>query len=391
MVIKNNNIKLSIVIPLHNVKPYIRRAAKSITSQSSETLKAIEIVAVDDGSTDGSLDIFMSYLTHMSIKIIQIKQENSGQSIARNTGIHAATGEYIMFLDADDFLLPDALINIFSALGKSILDKGNSNINTSLKSTLDKITLNENIPTVYTDVLLGTFVCWTPGSGFHGYDNTYKFDLPEDKKERTGYIVNEIPNFTWNVWRYVVKRQLIIDKKLFFIPGKICEDVPWTLQLLENADTISFLPDPFYAYYRKRPDSTMNCRNPKRLIDLNYHIVGLLDQFHDRPEICRQLIWQSFLYINEFCIFGKLQQKHILDSYRTVLPMYGLSDIWLHKLVGRCRNRLLFYLISVGMFCIKCIRSVVHAANQRNRAHIQCSRVPSAMHGEHLEPNPPLS
>ena len=96
---------VSVIIPIYNTGKYLKQCMDSIINQS---LKGIEIICVNDGSTDNSLDILKEY---SNIKIIN--QKNQGLSIARNTGLKYANGEYIYFCDSDDFLQLDALENLY--------------------------------------------------------------------------------------------------------------------------------------------------------------------------------------------------------------------------------------------------------------------------------------
>ena len=92
--------KVSIIVPVYNVEKYLRKCLDSLINQ---TLKDIEIICINDGSTDKSLEILEEYKNRDS-RIILLNQENSGQSIARNNGIKKATGEYIGFVDPDDWV-----------------------------------------------------------------------------------------------------------------------------------------------------------------------------------------------------------------------------------------------------------------------------------------------
>lgn len=92
--------KVSVIIPVYNVEPYLKQCMDSVVGQ---TLKDIEIICVDDGSTDGSLDILKEYATEDS-RIQIIEQKNAGAGAARNNGMRHATGKYLSFLDSDDFL-----------------------------------------------------------------------------------------------------------------------------------------------------------------------------------------------------------------------------------------------------------------------------------------------
>lgn len=108
--IKNiDEMKISIIIPVYNVEKYLRECLDSVLNQ---TLTDIEIICINDGSTDNSLQILEEYAAKDErIKIIN--QENKGLACARNTGINNATGKYIFFLDSDDYLLPNVISELY--------------------------------------------------------------------------------------------------------------------------------------------------------------------------------------------------------------------------------------------------------------------------------------
>ena len=95
--------RISIIIPVYNVEPYIDRCLNSVVNQTYDN---IEIIVVIDGSEDGSEKICIEY-AERDDRIILIKQENRGLSAARNTGLSYVTGEYIMFVDSDDYVEKD--------------------------------------------------------------------------------------------------------------------------------------------------------------------------------------------------------------------------------------------------------------------------------------------
>lgn len=99
---------ISVIVPVYNVLPYLKECLDSVISQS---FPDFEIIIVDDGSTDGSIDLCREYALSDS-RITIIAQKNGGVSVARNTGIAASRGEYICFVDADDTLAPDALLRL---------------------------------------------------------------------------------------------------------------------------------------------------------------------------------------------------------------------------------------------------------------------------------------
>lgn len=108
---KNNHPLVSILVPVYNVELYLRQCLDSLKKQS---LTDIEIICVNDGSTDGSLDILNDYAsTDNRIKIIN--KRNGGLPSARNAGLDAATGEYVGFVDGDDFVEPDMFKKLYLA------------------------------------------------------------------------------------------------------------------------------------------------------------------------------------------------------------------------------------------------------------------------------------
>lgn len=111
-------IKVSVIIPVYNVEPYLRECLDSVVNQ---TLKEIEIICVDDGSTDDSLKILREY-ENRDKRVLVYTQINSGQSAARNHGLKYATGDYVYFLDSDDYIRSDALELLFHQASSARLD-----------------------------------------------------------------------------------------------------------------------------------------------------------------------------------------------------------------------------------------------------------------------------
>lgn len=110
--------KVSIIIPVFNVENYLERCLKSVICQS---FKDIEIIIINDGSTDKSFEICKKF-AEFDKRIILINQENSGVSAARNTGINIATGKYLSFVDSDDFIAPDMIEFLLNNLEKNNTD-----------------------------------------------------------------------------------------------------------------------------------------------------------------------------------------------------------------------------------------------------------------------------
>ena len=109
---------VSIIIPIYNVEKYLQECIESVLQQS---LQDIEIICVNDGSTDNS-GVILEKFAETDKRILVINQENKGVSAARNTGLRCAKGKYIYFLDSDDYLAPDALELLSSDMDARNLD-----------------------------------------------------------------------------------------------------------------------------------------------------------------------------------------------------------------------------------------------------------------------------
>ncbi len=216
-------MKVSVVIPVYNVKPYLERCVQSVLRQ---TYKDLEIILVDDGSTDGSGEMCDDIATRDQ-RICVIHQENQGLSGARNTGIHHATGEYIIFLDSDDeWLLSDGL-------GK-LIQAGDAN-----------------------DIIV--FRCvdiW--GDGRHikrkEYDVENISKLP-DSQAIFSYLV-QTQQLHIAACTVMVRRMILTNHEIYFPSRLISEDLFWSLQLWQYVNTVKVLNLYLYGYYHRQGSIT---------------------------------------------------------------------------------------------------------------------------------------
>lgn len=113
-----NNPKVSVIIPVYNTKPWIKDCLDSVLRQ---TMDDFEVVCVDDGSTDGS-GLFLQEYAAKGSRVLIVSQSNQGVSAARNSGLNSARGQYVLFLDSDDYIEPDLLETVCSELDNQCLD-----------------------------------------------------------------------------------------------------------------------------------------------------------------------------------------------------------------------------------------------------------------------------
>lgn len=222
----------SIVIPIYNVETYLRLCLDSVLDNEIDNY---EVVCIDDGSTDGSSVILKEYSNkHPNIKIIN--QENKGLSAARNVGIKASKGEYVFFIDSDDWLESGAL----DVLAKSI--SGEDMICFNGRRFFEDGTA-ENPDTGIIE------------EGLTGWEYYNKYALIPKKF-----------HFVCVVLR-LYKRTFLLEHNLFFEEGVFHEDNLFTPLACLKARRVKVIPHSVYVY-RIRPGSITQSANSKRLFDL---------------------------------------------------------------------------------------------------------------------------
>lgn len=214
---------VSVVIPVYNVEKYVERCLKSIINQ---TYKNLEIIIVNDGSTDNSGKICEKYLYDKRIKIIN--KDNGGLSDARNCGIKASNGKYITFIDSDDYVS----LNYIKYLIETLLDNNLDIVECNFVRT------NEN-DYQFEDYKYEVRI----------YDNLY-------------YLENEI-GFSI-AWNKIYKKSIFRENNIEYPLGKLNEDEGTTYKLVYHSKKIGFINIDLYAYYNNA-FSIMNNYSLRRL------------------------------------------------------------------------------------------------------------------------------
>ena len=210
-------IKVSVIVPVYNVEKFIDKCLNSLVNQ---TLKEIEIIVVNDGSPDNSQKIIDKYVKKYPEKVQSFIKENGGQGSARNLGIEKAKGEYISFVDSDDWLDLDALEKMYS-----LAKKDNSDI-------------------VICDMV-------DHYANYTIYHNCTKY--------------NSVFEVTPSACNKIFKKELI--KNFRFLSKLWYEDFNFTTKILFNTDKISNISEGFY-HCNCGHESTMNNNNSKKNLDM---------------------------------------------------------------------------------------------------------------------------
>lgn len=236
-------MEISVIIPVYNVEKFLPRCLDSVINQD---YRDIEIILVNDGSSDRSLDICKKYQETDS-RIVIIDKENEGVSVARNAGIEAASGKYIAFVDADDWIEPQMYKNMYSTIEKYKCNIAFCNYSKDRTSsrTLKKIRINKNALGKQ-DIINGLI------ANMIGLEDTlFKYN----------YIMGSI-------WRSLYKKDFIDKFNLRFTPGiTIMEDLIFIIQALVHCDRVC-IDHGFYYHYMQNKSSSLHTYNRKMWNDM---------------------------------------------------------------------------------------------------------------------------
>ena len=294
-------MKISFIIPVYKVEAYLRQCVESLTLQ---TYRDIEIILVDDGSPDGSPQLCETLASEDS-RVKVIHKENGGLSDARNTGLLAATGDYVVFVDGDDFWMDNSALQHLMKVIKPELDF-----------------IGYNCSYYYPDS--GTYSEWV------AYDEA--LEKPTDKDTAMITLVKS-GTFPMSACLKLMKRSFLIDNKLFFKKGQIAEDIPWFINVLDLTKQCCFVNQYIYFYRQNVAGSITNLsgrRSFDNLFDIFKTELSLIESRSFSEEAKDAL--KSFLAY-EYCILltykgiDKETRRNLLE-YKDILKYDVNPKVW---------------------------------------------------------------
>lgn len=231
---------LSVVVPVYNVEQYLPKCLDSIVNQTYENL---DIICVDDGSTDRCIEILKDYKSRDSrIKVVQ--KENGGVSSARNAGMKCATGRYLTFADPDDYVDEGAYERCINLLEAEDADMVVFNYVVEPEGT---VSMDSNYRRTYTS----------------------SFDLIDDSKIDHGYV-----------WNKVFRRHILTDSDIWFKEDiSFCEDNLFMKMVIPKSRVIVTCPDVFYHYCRRSGSIVSSVSVQKDLSDAVLRVEYLIDNY----------------------------------------------------------------------------------------------------------------
>lgn len=299
---RTNMVKVSVVVPVYNQEKYIERCIDSILAQ---TLQEIEVILVDDGSTDSTPDILSQY-EQKDQRIMVLHQQNQYAGVARNNGLKEAQGEYVIFWDSDDYFPVDALEALY---------------NESQKCDAD--------------------ICVGAATRMDMYDGTVKENcylnwsrLPEKRP----FNVNDIPEYIFNFgincpWNKLYKRAFVENSKLQFSSLKHANDVYFVMKAFVLAEKITVV-DKSIVYYQFRNEGSLSCNslnNKENIVKAFLEVKDFLIEsgYWENENIRKSFVNKAFSSLAaRFRMFDNRDEFKILYNYqkKEALPALGIGE-----------------------------------------------------------------
>ena len=295
-----SEIKISVIIPVYNVAEYLQECVDSVLNQ---TYRNLEVILVDDGSTDACPAICDAY-AEADHRVTVIHKKNGGLSDARNAGVGISSGEYGIFLDSDDYWSDQT--GIEKLAGR--LQKTNAEVLSFAYYKFEEET--------------GTRI-----DAFHAAT-----DMPlnlEDKLAQLEYLTDQ-SLYIASACNKLIKMRLL--KLLPFEKGKVSEDVEWCAKLMEMAESFDFLALDFYCY-RQRSGSISQSLSMRSCVNLKEAIIGCAEIVNrsaaeTKPYTGRYAAYQfsTFIAVQAFVKEHPVHCIRELKSYKDILRFYGNSN-----------------------------------------------------------------
>lgn len=290
----DSNIILSIVVPVYNVEKFLDICLESIIKNYK---KGIEIVLIDDGSTDNSSEICDKYSNKYEY-INVVHKKNGGLSSARNSGIQQARGKYIWFVDSDDYIKDGSLNRIISLILKDV------------------------------DLIIGSYSSVLPD----GTINEEYLNNPKNYEKYPYEYFYNIGSASYAAVKFIVKRKLIIEKNLFFTEGIYHEDEEWSPRVLCNAKTFVVINEPIYNYRVGNPESIMGMKKPKKVYDKLFICKSIYDRIKgenlkgNMSEFLKYRIEHNFVTaLNEVPLYDGEDKNKMMTEIKN--NIYLIDDI----------------------------------------------------------------
>lgn len=281
---------ISVIVPVYNVEGFLENSVKSITEQ---TFKNLEIILVDDGSTDNS-GLICQKLVEQDSRIKVIHKENGGLSSARNAGLDVATGVYVMFIDSDDLYEKNSCEVLYNKIEKT---------------NADFVTAN------YIHITYDGQKWEKPLFNFEDF----KLEISDYKK--SFFVMNSV------VWNKIFRRDFIEEHKLRFVPKAIAEDAIFSTYCYVHSNNAYYINDIVYNYRQNKENVSISTNCTKNYFEkLNESYKLIFNNF----ETTNNIGFYRFFYARIMpYLLCKIIDTNALNSSETIEVLKLLN--WFFK------------------------------------------------------------
>ena len=287
--------KISIIVPVYNVEKYLPKCLDSLINQ---TLKDIEIIAVNDGSTDNSLSVLKEYAQKDS-RIVIIDKENSGPGACRNIGIEKAKGEFIQFVDSDDWIEPETCEVCYQK---------------AIEHNVGMVSFNAKM--------------------IHSKKTTplYYYNTKKEKLVSLDDTISLLFKSPFHSWHFLLKKDFLTQHQIKY-PENIfwCEDVPFVLRCWLLSNKVILLPNSFYNYIRRCQSITFDSNRAFDILTLIPFLKKVINPFVKKFPILKK---ESSCWITEHLFYAvqKLKNKKDKIKFKRIVYQIGCSKEYLQML-----------------------------------------------------------
>lgn len=317
-------IKVSVIVPAYNAEAYLEKCLDSLVSQ---TLSEIEIVVVDDGSTDGTADILEEYRAEFPEKIVPLHKQNGGQASARNLALEHCQGEYVGYMDSDDYACADMFEKLYARAKETEADLVVCN---HFNVVGDK---TKNVP--------------------YG-----SYQTPRDMFQ--GVLVSP--------WNKFFLRETLLRSGVIFPEGYIYEDTAWFMELIPFIKSMAQV-DEALLYHLIRENSTMTAQQNYRTAQIFPVMQHVLDFYRERELFSEYRDELEFFYVRILLCSSLRRISHVkdrklkkqllhrtLDEIRANFPKYKKNRL--------LRGKMKFYIRSMNRATIRWYAMIFRAAGK---------------------------
>lgn len=299
----------SVIIPVYNVEKYLHQCVDSVLKQ---TFQDYELILVDDGSQDSSPSICDEY-AKKDYRIHVIHKINGGQSAARNAGFAVAKGDYVVFLDSDDFYIHE---HVFCRIAEKCVSSP--------------------------DIISFKYKKYFDAMGKYGVCNYSFTDIPQEHYTEVIRILVEKDAFFCSAWSKVVKRSVLEENRILFDEHSRCEDMDWYFNVITHSNSMELVDDVMVGY-RQRENSVTSTKSSQTLDDFIAFFSKWVPAVATLPDkqLCQALYSaMAKLYVNLMVAYASLNDYKKksrytdLKQYSSLLNYHSnprVKKIWLVK------------------------------------------------------------